>query len=191
MILAGVGAEKNTKNATGQIDMAHKTQGVKATENTAQRWMLQAAEIAREALCHRAKCGSLIVNNGQVIGKGFNGPPLNDEKFRRCDKQKPTTGKPGYDMTCCEHAERRAIEDARENNAEKLDGSTLYFIRVDNEGNPKRSGQPYCNGCARAALDAGISEFALWHEDKDGGIQIYPTDQYYELSWKYKYVPKS
>lgn len=146
------------------------------------KWMNVAAQIAEKALCLQAKCGSVIVKNGEVIGTGYNAPPLDKEDNRTC-LQEFNPGKPKYDKTCCMHAEWRAIIDALKRNSEKLQGSKLYFTRIDERGNIKKSGQPYCTVCSRLALDSGISEFLLWHEK---GICAYPTDEYNKLSYQYR-----
>lgn len=152
-------------------------------EKEAIEWMKEAAEIAKKALCLRAKCGTVIVNDGNVIGEGYNAPPLDKEENRTCNKEF-NPGKPKYDKTCCMHAEWRAIMDALKRNPEKLKGSKLYFTRVDKNGEIKKSGKPYCTVCSRMALDAGIDKFVLWHED---GICEYFTDEYNRLS--YEYIP--
>lgn len=150
-------------------------------EKDAIKWMTEAAKVAKQALCLRAKCGTVIVNNNEVIGFGYNAPPLDKEENRTC-LQEFGPGKPKYDKTCCMHAEWRAIMDALKKNSEKLNGSKLYFTRVDEQGNIKKSGKPYCTVCSRLALDVGISEFLLWHE---AGICSYPTDEYNKLSYQY------
>lgn len=143
--------------------------------------MAQAGKMAAKALCLKAKCGTVIVKNGEIIGAGYNAPPLNKEENRRCDKEFGS-GKPKYDKTCCLHAEWRAIMDALMKNSEKLKGSKLYFTRMDENGKIKKSGQPYCTVCSRLALDASIEKFVLWHEE---GIGEYPTDEYNRLSYEY------
>ncbi len=149
------------------------------------QWMNGAADMAKMALCHRAKCGTVIVKNGEVIGQGYNAPPLDKEENKICDME-PSPGKPNYDKTCCMHAEWRAIMDALRQNPEKLEGSKLYFTRVDDNGNIKKSGEPFCTTCSRMALDVGVRKFVLWHES---GIREYPTDLYNQLS--YRYIPKA
>ena len=151
-------------------------------EQEAEKWMNEAASVAEKALCLRAKCGAVIINDGEIIGQGYNAPPLNDEKNRTCLNKYDFNGKPKYDHTCCMHAEWRAILDAIKRNPEKLKGSRLYFTRVDESGNIKKSGEPYCTVCSRFALDVGISEFLLW---QDRGICSYFTDEYNKLSYSY------
>jgi len=146
--------------------------------------MKKAAEVAGKSLCLRAKCGTVIVGNGEIIGEGYNAPPLDKEENRTCDKEF-SPGKPKYDRTCCMHAEWRAIMDALRRNPEKLRGSKLYFTRVDENSQIKKSDKPLCTVCSRMALDAGIGKFVLWHEE---GICEYQTDEYNRLSYKYVYV---
>ncbi|MCX6741414.1 MAG: deaminase [Candidatus Parcubacteria bacterium] len=153
-------------------------------EKEAIRWMEKAAEMAERALCLSAKCGTIIIKDGEIIGEGYNAPPLDREENRVCNKR-VGPGKPKYDMTCCMHAEWRAIMDALRRNPTKAKGSKLYFTRVDQSGKMKKSGKPYCTICSRMALDTGIERFVLWHED---GICEYPTDEYNRLS--YEYIPE-
>jgi hypothetical protein len=47
---------------------------------------------------------------------------------------------------------------------DKIIGSRLYFVRIDNNGKPTPAGKTYCTICSKMALDAGISEFVLWDE---------------------------
>src|SRR3989344_4114295 len=150
-------------------------------EKDAIKWMNQAAKMAEKALCFKAKCGTVIVKDGEVIGEGHNAPPLDREENRTCDKEFGF-GKPKYDRTCCMHAEWRAIMEALKTNPEKIMGSKLYFTRVDNGGKLKKSGKPYCTVCSRMALDAGIDKFILWHEK---GICEYDTEEYNRLSYGY------
>jgi len=83
------------------------------------------------------------------------------------------------------HAEWRAIMDALRRNPNKISGSKLYFTRIGENGEIKKSGKPYCTVCSRLTLDAGISYFLLWHE---GGICEYPANEYDKLSRSYVHV---
>src|ERR1035437_3756340 len=107
-------------------------------------WMKEAAKVAEKALCLKAKCGTVIVNGGKIIGQGYNAPPLDDPKNRTCLDKYDFPGKLEFDRTCCMHAEWRAILDAMKRNPEKLKGSKLFFTRVSSEGEIKKSGEPYC-----------------------------------------------
>ena len=73
--------------------------------------------------------------------------------------------------------------DALRNNPDKIIGSRLYFIRLDDKGAPSRAGKPYCTICSKMALDIGIEEFVLWHEK---GVCVYDTQEYNALSFQFK-----
>ena len=152
-------------------------------EAEATTYMGQAANIAKSASCDRHKCGSVIVNNGKIIGRGFNSPPAGLEEQRRCSYPKESYNKKVTDKTCCMHAEQRAIMDALRNDPDKLRGSSIYFTRLGKDGSTARSGKPYCTICSKMSLDAGIKEFILWHEE---GICAYAADEYNTLSYQYK-----
>lgn len=127
-----------------------------------------AAEEARMATCHRAKCGSVIVAaDGEIIGRGHNGPALDDESQRTCEEEWDLGVKPKYDKTCCIHAEWNAVLDACKTNPQKLSGSTLYFMRIDEQGNFTEAGEPYCTVCSRLTLASGVENFALWNSGPD------------------------
>lgn len=140
-----------------------------------------ASIVATKALCLRDKCGAIVVLGGEVIGRGHNGPPLDDASNRKCELNLVSSTKPKSDRTCCVHAEWRAIIDAIRNKKDIV-GSTLYFTRVDDSGEILKSGMPYCTVCSRLALDTGVKYFALWHES---GIVLYDTREYNELSYQF------
>jgi deoxycytidylate deaminase len=139
-----------------------------------------AAEIAKEATCLRAKCGSVIVNDSLIIGAGFNSPSLDDESQRRCEVDMDTALKPKYDKTCCIHAEWRAVLGACKTSADKLAGSVLYFMRIDEAGNFTDAGDPFCTVCSRLTMEAGVGEFALYN---NGGADVYPLCEYNAKSY--------
>ncbi|MBI4150797.1 hypothetical protein HY492_01600 [Candidatus Woesearchaeota archaeon] len=146
-------------------------------------WMMKAVEQAREATCERRKCGSVIVLDGELISWGKNSPPGELESQRRCSCEKGNYHSKVTDKTCCVHAEQRAIINGLTWKAKKVPGSQLYFASVDERGNPLRSGKPYCTICSKMALDVGIADFRLWHQE---GIGVYTTEEYNTLSFQYQ-----
>jgi len=152
-----------------------------------QTFFKAAAKVAEQATCYKAKCGAVIVKSGAVIGKGYNSPPNNDEDNRMCEKEYDYSKKPKYDKTCCVHAEWRAITDALKNHSDKIKGSTLYFMRVDEGGNFTDAGEPFCTVCSRLALDSGIKYFVLWNAS---GEKNYDTKEYNKLSYDF-HAPKN
>ncbi len=144
----------------------------------------EAEKEGQNALCLRSKCGTVIVDmGGEIIGRGYNAPPQDDISTRRCDRKHELSATFKSDKTCCVHAEQRAIIDALKNNSSKLKGATLYFVRLNDKGNMKYSGKPYCTICSKMALDVEIRYFALYHAE---GAGIYDAKEYNELSFAYK-----
>lgn len=146
----------------------------------AKKFMELAAEQARKSPCLKAHCGAVIVKDGQVIGQGFNSPSADDRL--RCEDNYVFPENNKHDVTCCIHAEVRAIHEAFKNHPEKLQGATLYFMRTNSAGEQTFAGVPFCTICSKEALDAGLAEFVLWHKT---GITVYNTKEYNEASYQY------
>ena len=138
-------------------------------------------EFAKLSTCKRSKCGSIIVaNRALTIGKGQNSMPCHE--VGECFKDSLHTSFKS-DRTCCMHAEQRAIIDALQGPFSRwVRGSTLFFIRLDENNNPVHAGKPYCSICSKMALDVGIKWFVLWHKD---GWTAYDTKEYNDLTFQY------
>ena len=150
-------------------------------EQEAIKFMKQAAVVAQKSSCLRSKCGSVIVKSGIVIGEGCNGP-AGGEILHECRKDKlPPNFK--SDMTCCMHAEERAIMQTLKEKGKEIEGARLYFIRLDDRGNLSKAGEPYCTICSKMSYDVGIAEFTLWHEK---GICVYGSKEYNDISFASK-----
>ncbi|MBI5804038.1 hypothetical protein HY450_02235 [Candidatus Pacearchaeota archaeon] len=61
--------------------------------------------------------------------------------------------------------------------------SRLYFIRIDEMDKPVRAGKPYCTICSKLALDVGVKEFVLLHEQ---GVCVYDTKEYNGISFSFR-----
>ena len=141
-----------------------------------------AREVATHATCNRAHCGALLVSkDGRVIGRGYNAPPLGDESQRMCDAELNQSIKKNNDKTCCVHAEWNALLDALKHHGTDVEGSTLYFMRVDEQGEFTEAGEPYCTVCSRLALQSGVATFGLWN----GGPEMIDTSIYNQESYAY------
>lgn len=149
-------------------------------------FLLLTAEEARKSLCLAGRCGSIVVKDGQIIGRGYNAPPGDDLEARRCTRKSEIDPAFKSDKTCCVHSEWRAVINALKNDPALLHGATLYFVRVANTSDElELAGDPYCTHCSRLALDVGIGEFVLWHKD-ERGIVAYQTAEYNDLSYAWK-----
>jgi len=125
----------------------------------------QAGTVAAHATCNRAHCGAIIVTtDGEIIGRGYNAPPEGDESQRMCEAPLNKSIKQSNDKTCCVHAEWNAIIDALKHHGSKVEGSTLYFMRVNEQDDFTEAGQPYCTVCSRLAMQSGIATFGLWND---------------------------
>ena len=159
----------------------HSTKKMKLLKRVPAYIMPNLVVIANKSICKRSKCGSLIVaSNGEVIGLGTNSQPCNIEA--RCFKDDLSANFKG-DKTCCVHAEQRAIMDALSNRPLMVKGASLWFLRLDENNQPKPSGDPYCTICSKMALDAGISKFMLFRRE---GWTEYDTAEYNRLSFEFK-----
>ena len=142
-----------------------------------------AAEIAKSSKCGRAHCGALIVKDDTIIGSGVNKVPGAIESQRRCNRKDELPKDFKSDMTCCIHAEVSAIHDAMLTNPDELMGSRIYFMRRNVANEVQKSGKLYCTICSKAALDAGVAEFALWQEK---GVAVFDTEEFNDLSFASK-----
>jgi dCMP deaminase len=144
-------------------------------------YFYEALDEAKKATCERRRCGSVVVSaSGEIIGRGWNGPPAGDELQRRCGRKVELHPDFKGDKTCCPHAEWRAIFEALRSAPDRIVGSALYFAAVDEMGNHVFAGEPYCTICSKMALDVGIAWFGLWHEH---GIRMYDVREYNDISF--------
>lgn len=73
--------------------------------------------------------------------------------------------------------------DALKHHPEKLAGSTLFYVRVDENGDKKFArGFPFCTLCSKMTVDAGISEFVWYQAD---GLRFFGSEEYNALSFSY------
>lgn len=149
----------------------------------AQKYIDLAIKEAQKSDCLKSKCGSIIIKENKIIGKGHNSPPAELESQRRCSIDKKSYHEKITDKTCCIHAEQRAIINALKENPSKIKDSMLYFIRLDKNNNKIYAEKPYCTICSKIALDVGIKYFVLFHKE---GICEYDTEEYNNLSFNYE-----
>lgn len=134
---------------------------------------------ARLSSCSRGRCGSVVMLGDQIVGRGFNHPPGGLASQRRCERRGELA--PGFrsDHTCCVHAEQvSALSAVRQ--VPDLRGAYLFFGRVDEDGHPLLSGDPYCTICSKMTLEVGISFFVL---NRIEGPTVYDTESYNDLSF--------
>ena len=154
----------------------------------AESYIKKAKILAQKATCLRAMCGAILVKNAKIIGKGFNSPPGNSEKQRRCKLDKKEFDHKVTDKTCCVHGEQRALMDALIHYPKEIKGSKLYFARYYPNGELRLNGgnggknQLYCTICTKMMFDLGVAEFIL---PNVVGIASYSKDEYLDRSYNY------
>ncbi len=138
-------------------------------EESARGILNYAADIARKSPCEKSKRGVVIAMGKEILGEGFNSPPPGFF----CEREKCYNICNAYAM----HAEQNAILDALKKGKE-LAQATMYHIKVK-DGEVKTSGDPCCPQCSKMALQAGIVEFVLLH---DQGVGLYPMYEFHRIS---------
>lgn len=135
--------------------------------NTARWYIMWAKYFAQESNCYSRKIGAVLVNDGEIIGIGHNGPPSeigdcsnhgvidgwldfntnkNDTVENGCIRKRLGIKRSGEAMQYClaHHAEQNAIVYAARY-GRKTNGATLYLT----------CGVP-CIECCKAIINAGI-----------------------------------
>lgn len=138
-----------------------------------------AAGAALHSQCERARCGAALISGVRLLGGGYNGPARDEP--RRCARKHELSSTFKSDRTCCVHAEQRAILGALAGGG-TCEGTTMYFTRIDKDGQLLPSGEPYCTICSKMALDVGVKEWVLLHAD---GIRLYTAQEYNDWSFDY------
>jgi len=136
---------------------------------------------AQQSRCLKAACGALIVDGLEIISKGANGP-AGDEPCR-CQDEYQLLINNRHDLTCCMHAEWRAIISALKVKAFRLPISKLLFVRLTSD--KKRLAicdNIYCTVCSRMILDCKIKEVILLQSQ---GLTAYTAQEFNDLSFKY------
>lgn len=133
------------------------------------KWMDAAVREAKNSPCKTDSRGVVIVNEGQIVGKGVNAPPMGF----KCE--------PSYCGDSCRvpavHAEINAILDAGKK-GNSVEGGIMYHANTKN-GILLDSRQPRCADCSKHVLQAGIFDFVLKHEE---GITLYDAKELHDIS---------
>lgn len=133
------------------------------------KWLELASRETENSPCAKEKRGVVIVNEGEIVGRGTNAPPLSF----RCE--------PDYCGESCRvpavHAEMNALFNAW-HNGNNVEGGIMYHAKVEN-GILQNSRKPRCADCSKHILQAGIAGFVLKHEE---GLALYDTKEFHKIS---------
>lgn len=144
-----------------------------------------AKEIAQRSTCFRARYGTIIVKDDQIIATGYVGAP---RKTKDClergyclrDELKIPHGTQ-YEVCRSVHSEQNAIINAARAGVSLL-GATMYFHSENGKTGEKVDSLP-CYICKKMVINAGINKFIS--SDKDNKISIYNIEDWIK-EWKEK-----
>jgi dCMP deaminase len=142
-----------------------------------------AKEVAQRGTCFRARYGTIVVRNDQIVSAGYIGAPRGTKDcFERgyClrDELKIPHGTQ-YEICRSVHSEMNAIINAARAGVSLLDG-TLYLYAENGKTGDKVDAIP-CYICKKMIINSGISK--LVGNTKDGGINVFNVADW-TAEWK-------
>ncbi len=155
-------------------------------EASAKKYFREAVNASKKSVCLKRPRGVVIVNNDEIIGRGWNAP-ADEHVCKEClrNRMKPKVfaifnTEPCYAV----HAEQRAIIDAFRNGYSNLSEAKMYFIRTDDDSKymPCDDG-PSCTICSKLILESGIKSFI--YETFDDGVVELSAKEFNDLSMQY------
>jgi len=144
----------------------------------AKEHILAAAEEAKKSTCKKSQRGTVIIKNGEIIGRGHNKVTI--EKLCNPCIREGIKDNSRVELCPALHAEQIAIFDALRKGKD-LEGSRIFHIKVK-DGRIMPSEDVSCTVCSRLVLEAGIGEFVLL--DKNG-LALYSTEEFNRKSFEY------
>ena len=140
----------------------------------------KAAEIARKnSRCLKSKRGVVIVDDGEIIGEGYNSPPREKDICVHCMRDYFKNCTSTTEPCRAIHAEERAILDAFKKQ-KNLEGSVMYHVKVKNDVIVP-STIPSCTICSKLVEELDISFVMLTKE----GVFQYLSEEFNQLSFEY------
>lgn len=138
-------------------------------------------EVSRRATCFRARHGSIIVRDDQIISTGYNGAPRKTKDcLERGNCLRTQMGIPSgqrYEMCRSVHAEQNAIINSARAGVSLLGGAIyLYSEKFDGNSDFLPMDAYPCFICKKMIINAGLNEMVL--SRADGSIKIYKIDEW-------------
>ena len=110
-----------------------------------------ALAVAARSPCLKKHYGAVIVNNGEIISTGYNGPARGEPHCTVCTKIGHNKDMEEYATCPAVHAEQNAIISASRRD---MIGGILYLAGVDANGN--RVNAKPCEICMRLIKNSGL-----------------------------------
>lgn len=140
-----------------------------------------AREVSRRATCFRARHGSIIIKDDQIISTGYNGAP---RKTKDCLDRgtclRSQLGIPSgqrYEMCRSVHAEQNAIINAARAGVSLLGGTMYVYSERVNSNNELEIIKAYpCFICKKMIINAGLKEFVS--QEPDNSFKVYQVSDW-------------
>jgi dCMP deaminase len=147
-----------------------------------------AKEAAARSTCYRARHGSVIVKDDQIISTGYVGAPRKTKDcFERGNCLRRELGIPSghrYELCRSVHSEENAIVNAARSGASLLGGKLyLYSVKLDENGQDVAINACPCFLCKKLIVNSGITE--LFAHQADGKVKKYKIEDWVK-SWQKK-----
>ncbi len=138
-------------------------------------------EVSRRATCFRARHGSIIVRDDQIISTGYNGAPRKTKDcLERGNCLRTQMGIPSgqrYEMCRSVHAEQNAIINSARAGVSLLGGTIYLYSERSSEDSVFSPMDAYpCFICKKMIINAGLDEMVLGRTD--GSIKVYKIEEW-------------
>lgn len=137
-----------------------------------------AQSVSKRSTCFRAKYGSVIVKNDEIISTGYNGSPRGRKhctELGYCRRQKLNIPRgERYEACRSVHSEMNAIISASRRD---MIGSSLFLVGTDLSGD-YIEGVSCCSMCKRLIINAGIDKVFIRLSDNE--YQVYIVNDWVE-----------
>lgn len=140
-------------------------------------FLLNAKSRAELSPCLLNKIGSVLVKRSEIIGEGYNSPPL-DEPINSCYRDQLPNGR--SDSVCCVRAEQRAMVDALVHSPNMITGSTLYTVKLNDKGEIEQDSELFSTIISKMALDIGVANIVFFNR---GEVVSYKSNEYNAVSF--------
>lgn len=151
-------------------------------------YMNIAREVAERSTCFRARHGTVIVKDDQIISTGYVGAPRKTKDcFERNNCLRKEMGIPSghrYELCRSVHSEQNAIINSARAGVSLLGARMyLYSVKLDDNGEEVKISSYPCFICKKMIVNSGISELISMQED--GSLKKYNVDEWTD-EWKEK-----
>lgn len=140
-------------------------------------YMELCVEEAINSRCKKAKRGTMIVKDGEIMGRGYNEPTIPE----LCCLRDNIRDDSHVELCTGVHAEQNAILNAMAS-GKSLIGSRMYHEKVKDGKVTPVGDIPSCTVCSRLVYKTGIAEFVLRHQR---GFAIFDAEEFNRMSFGY------